>query len=186
MASAERRRRAGAAGVFDEDEVLRAAPAKAPKAPNSGPQEQAEILRGKQLEYACEGGRRLFVPTEFTIGDMIHKRAMEDLHAFAYLVVTEVQMISSLDLASQPERIFAKENEPYLLVTLLASNVRDFLRRIVLKVAWVINDKGDRERATAADFDGLDDAAAFEIAARLLSRWVEGLASKNRQRTAQG
>ena len=100
--------------------------------------------------------REIEIPTEFTLGDIVHRRLRDDLLAFGRLVSAEVTRLCP-DLRILPAT-FLGEHMGYLEAALSRSAVRDQLRELVSKLATYKDDKRKKdERPVHPSLEEIED-----------------------------
>jgi hypothetical protein len=142
------------------------------------PKEVAEILHPEKLEFKIErAGRpaKLVVPTVFTLGDALERKIYEDFDAYYRLVMIELGKVSSIDLVANPSIVFTDENLPYLSIALTTSNTLEFMRRVLSKSAYVLQEVDGEERRSRPsnqDIDQLNSASQITIGGHYVGRWI--------------
>jgi hypothetical protein len=113
------------------------------------------------------------------------RRVLTDIDAFSQLVLLEVRNVSKFDLSADPKRLFADENREYFGIALLSSNVTDYMARVITKIAYVEDAKGEKLRATDDDFFQLPSNERVRIGAYIVGGWVRRGIAKNQPRITQ-
>jgi hypothetical protein len=118
----------------------------------------------------------LCVPTQFTIGEIV-KSVAQDFDAYVRLVMVELRKVSSIDVASNPQLMFSRANMDYLEVALIASNVREFMGRVLSKSAYILDPDDAEEKKLilrSSDVEQLNenDAWVITIGASYVNRWL--------------
>lgn len=145
MPSERLRRRAGADGAANTT-----AEVEGKKATSRA--SQGDVLSPTQLRFGLDlpgGAIEFSVPTEFTIGEILHRRVMEDIESYGRLVIAEFHELAPDVPVTE---IFSKP--VHLEAALSRSNVSDFLRRIVARVARVIDvEEGESDRVSTQQLE---------------------------------
>jgi len=173
MASEAARRAAGAQGIGapEEPEPKKRGTKEAKPGKTSLEKERA-LASPVELRIKAERGE-FRITTQFTIGDIVQKRVLDDLQAFVWLVMVEVNAISGYNL-NEPALLFHDQIQKYFAVALRTSNVVEFLNtRLLLKVAQLFNAEDNRIAFTLADLNGLDQADTTSISIHFVARWID-------------
>jgi hypothetical protein len=194
MADAARRRRAGGRGAGDQANDLPEETSKPARRPGGKKKitrtQQAKIFDPSLIEFevAREDGTtlRFGVPTEFTIGDIVNRKALDDLDAFARLALIETSKLAGEDAPTGLAIFASPAHVMYAEVALSLGSVRDFCRRLTVKVARVIEDDVvTDQRVAIEDVSMLSGGDLLMLELWYIRRYCEVFAkAKNALRTA--
>lgn len=146
---------------------------------------QAAVLSPSFVHVANEEtGREIAIPAKFTIGDIAHRKALDDLEAFVKLVAAEIKHLSP-DLPNPLMALFDPNLLGFAEAALSLENVRDFCRRIIVKVARMVHDgEVSQDRVTSDDVEAIDNQGLATISVWFIRRYLEAaVEAKKTQRT---
>lgn len=191
MADASKRRSAGAAGAGDtsaqqaqdEKETPKRRRRRSARESVATREEQAKIFDAQLIEFEVirdDGSSvRFGVPVEFRIGEIVNRRALDDLDAFMRLAALEAHKLAG-DGAPAGFAIFnSNEHAGYVEVAFSLSNVRDFCRKLTTKVGRIIvNDEVTSDYVSMDDVALLSPGNMLTLSIWYARRWFEVLAKQ--------
>lgn len=189
MASAERRKRAGAQAEDAGVSIPPASSGEPPKEKLSAREAEMKILNPETVEFIIQRDgvkRHIAIPSQFTIGDTIDRRAMDDLESFVMLARVEASKYLPQDAPRDLKAFFETRYGQYIQVALLSGNVREALRELARKVGRILDADGKKtdERPSIEDVDAFTAYDSLMLSLFFLKRWNEVAAQqKNSIRT---